>query len=174
MPTPGQLTFAVPRRSPPPRHLADLVLADRRTVVVEHGHQPFRADQLSRHYFGRHVSASEAMTDLPAAARDALAMALLPPLVTPVRHLETDGGTTRKTLWRLFDGALVESVLMRYAGKAGAEGRRRDRVTLCVSSQAGCGMSCPFCATGQAGGWRSRSPCRCTPPTTRCGTSWCP
>jgi 23S rRNA (adenine2503-C2)-methyltransferase len=124
MPTPGQLTFAVPRRSTPPRHLADLVLADRRTVVAEHGHQPFRADQLSRHYFGRHVSASEAMTDLPAAARDALAMALLPPLVTPVRHLETDGGTTRKTLWR---------------------------VTLCVSSQAGCGMNCPFCATGQAG-----------------------
>jgi 23S rRNA (adenine2503-C2)-methyltransferase len=157
MPTPGQLTFAVPRRSTPPRHLADLVLADRRTVVAEHGHQPFRADQLSRHSFGRHVSASEAMTDLPAAARDALAMALLPPLVTPVRHLETDGGTTRKTLWRLFDGALVESVLMRYAGKAGAEGRRRDRVTLCVSSQAGCGMNCPFCATGQAGLTRNMS-----------------
>ena len=50
MPTPGQLTFAVLRRSTPPRHLADRVLADRRTVVAEHGHQPFRADQLSRHY----------------------------------------------------------------------------------------------------------------------------
>jgi 23S rRNA (adenine2503-C2)-methyltransferase len=97
------------------------------------------------------------MTDLPAAARDALATALLPPLVMPVRHLETDGGTTRKTLWRLFDGALVESVLMRYAGKAGAGGRRRERVTLCVSSQAGCGMNCPFCATGQAGLTRNMS-----------------
>ncbi len=58
-----------------------------------------------------------------------------------VRHLSTDEGTTRKTLWRLFDGTLVESVLMRYP----------DRVTMCISSQAGCGMNCPFCATGQAG-----------------------
>jgi 23S rRNA (adenine2503-C2)-methyltransferase len=58
-----------------------------------------------------------------------------------VRHLEADAGATRKTLWRLFDGALVESVLMRYP----------DRTTVCVSSQAGCGMNCPFCATGQAG-----------------------
>ncbi len=53
----------------------------------------------------------------------------------------TDQDTTRKTLWRLFDGTLVESVLMRYP----------DRVTMCISSQAGCGMNCPFCATGQAG-----------------------
>ena len=54
---------------------------------------------------------------------------------------------TRKTLWRAFDGALVESVLMRYP----------DRVTMCVSSQAGCGMACPFCATGQAGLTRNLS-----------------
>ncbi len=86
------------------------------------------------------------MTDLPAAAREKLS-ALLPPLLTPVKELTTDGGTTRKTLWRLFDGALVESVLMRYP----------DRVTMCVSSQAGCGMNCPFCATGQAGLTRNMS-----------------
>ena len=61
--------------------------------------------------------------------------------MTVVRHLSTDQETTRKTLWRLFDGTLVESVLMRYP----------DRVTMCISSQAGCGMNCPFCATGQAG-----------------------
>src|SRR5690606_8430838 len=53
-------------------------------------------------------------------------------------------------LWRLFDGALVESVLMRYDGA-------RPRVTLCVSSQAGCGMNCPFCATGQQGLTRNMS-----------------
>jgi 23S rRNA (adenine2503-C2)-methyltransferase len=58
-----------------------------------------------------------------------------------------DDGATVKTLWRLFDGALVESVLMRYPG----------RVTMCVSSQAGCGMNCPFCATGQAGLTRNMS-----------------
>src|SRR5687768_6374047 len=87
------------------------------------------------------------MTDLPAAQRDELVAALLPPLMTPLRTLEADKGATRKTLWRLFDGALVESVLMRYPG----------RVTMCVSSQAGCGMNCPFCATGQAGLTRNMS-----------------
>ena len=87
------------------------------------------------------------MTDLPAAHRDELVAAMLPPLLDPVRTLEADRGTTRKTLWRLFDGALVESVLMRYP----------DRVTMCVSSQAGCGMACPFCATGQGGLQRNMS-----------------
>ncbi len=52
-----------------------------------------------------------------------------------------------KFLWRCFDGALIESVLMRYPG----------RITLCISSQAGCGMNCPFCATGQAGLTRNLS-----------------
>src|SRR6201990_1840207 len=56
-------------------------------------------------------------------------------------------GPTRKTLWRLHDGALVESVLMGYP----------KRVTACVSSQAGCGMACPFCATGQGGLTRNLS-----------------
>ena len=87
------------------------------------------------------------MTDLPAAEREQLVGALLPALMTPLRTLEADKGTTRKTLWKLFDGALVESVLMRYPG----------RVTMCVSSQAGCGMACPFCATGQGGLQRNMS-----------------
>src|SRR6202000_1894282 len=65
----------------------------------------------------------------------------LPQLMSVVRHVSCDDDTTRKTLWKAFDGTLIESVLMRYP----------DRVTMCVSSQAGCGMNCPFCATGQAG-----------------------
>jgi 23S rRNA (adenine2503-C2)-methyltransferase len=87
------------------------------------------------------------MTDVPAAARARLAGDLLPTLLTPVRELTCDGGRTIKTLWRLHDGSLVESVLMGYP----------DRVTVCVSSQAGCGMGCPFCATGQAGLTRNLS-----------------
>jgi 23S rRNA (adenine2503-C2)-methyltransferase len=87
------------------------------------------------------------MSDLPRASRDPLTRALLPRLLTAERELSCDAGTTRKTLWRAFDGALVESVLMRYP----------DRVTMCVSSQAGCGMACPFCATGQAGLTRNLS-----------------
>ena len=134
-------------RGRPPRHLADLPLAERRAVVAGLGQPPFRASQLSRHFFGRYTDRPEEMSDLPLAARDPLAQALLPRLLTPERELACDGGTTRKTLWRTFDGALVESVLMRYP----------DRVTMCVSSQAGCGMACPFCATGQAGLTRNLS-----------------
>jgi 23S rRNA (adenine2503-C2)-methyltransferase len=142
------LVFEAPRgRGKPPRHLADLTPAERVTLVEELGLPRFRARQLGTHYFGRLVDDPAEMTDLPAAQRDQLVAGLLPPLLTPVRTLEADRGTTRKTLWRLFDGALVESVLMRY----------RDRVTMCVSSQAGCGMACPFCATGQGGLQRNMS-----------------
>jgi 23S rRNA (adenine2503-C2)-methyltransferase len=135
------------RASMPPRHLADLDPAARRAAVAELGEREFRAGQLSTHYFGRLVRDPERMTDIPAAARDRLAGALLPDLLTPVRELTCDDGRTRKTLWRLHDGSLVESVLMGYP----------DRVTVCVSSQAGCGMACPFCATGQAGLTRNLS-----------------
>jgi 23S rRNA (adenine2503-C2)-methyltransferase len=141
------LVFEPPRRGKPPRHLADLDLAGRREAVVALGLPAYRAEQLSRHYFARLTDDPADMTDLPADVRASLAAALLPPLMTPVRAQECDAGTTRKTLWRLFDGALVESVLMRYP----------DRITMCVSSQAGCGMACPFCATGQAGLTRNLS-----------------
>jgi len=145
--TPGARRAAPVRGVQPPRHLADLDPAARRSAVAELGEREFRAGQLSTHYFGRLVRDPAAMTDLPAASRDRIAAALLPPLLTPVRELACDGGATRKTLWRLHDGAMVESVLMGYP----------DRVTVCISSQAGCGMACPFCATGQAGLTRNLS-----------------
>jgi 23S rRNA (adenine2503-C2)-methyltransferase len=135
------------RAAMPPRHLADLDSAGRRAAVAELGEREFRAGQMSAHYFGRLVRDPAAMTDLPAASRDRLSAAMLPRLLTPVRELTCDDGATRKTLWRLHDGSLVESVLMGYP----------DRVTVCISSQAGCGMACPFCATGQAGLTRNLS-----------------
>jgi 23S rRNA (adenine2503-C2)-methyltransferase len=142
------LVFDEPRgRRKPPRHLADLSAAERKELVASLGLPGFRAKQLSTHYFARLVDDPEQMTDLPAADRAAMVASLLPELMTPLRTLEADRGTTRKTLWKLFDGALVESVLMRYP----------DRVTMCVSSQAGCGMACPFCATGQGGLQRNMS-----------------
>ncbi len=142
------LVFDEPRRaSKPPRHLADMTEQERREAVEKAGLPAYRASQVSAHYFARLEDDPEQMTDLPAALRSPLAAALLPRLLSPVHTLEADGGTTRKTLWRLHDGALVESVLMRYPG----------RVTVCVSSQAGCGMACPFCATGQGGLQRNMS-----------------
>jgi 23S rRNA (adenine2503-C2)-methyltransferase len=146
-PSPGRLTFTAPRRAKPPRHLADLDPAQRADVVRELGLPAFRARQLATHYFERLVDDPATMTDLPASGRAELVDSLLPRLLTPVNQRTADSGATVKTLWRLFDGALVESVLMRYPG----------RVTMCVSSQAGCGMNCPFCATGQAGLTRNMS-----------------
>jgi 23S rRNA (adenine2503-C2)-methyltransferase len=142
-----QVSSRRPGGDRPLRHLADLDAAGRRAAVRDLGQPPYRADQLSRHYFGRLTDAPAEMTDLPADARDALAKALLPRLLTAERQLTCDGGTTQKTAWRAADGAYLESVLMRYPG----------RVTMCVSSQAGCGMACPFCATGQAGLTRNLS-----------------
>jgi 23S rRNA (adenine2503-C2)-methyltransferase len=142
------LVFDEPRgRKRPPRHLADLSLAERRAAMEAAGLPAFRATQVSKHYFDRLVTDPAQMTDLPAAVREALVHELMPELLSPVHSLDCDEGTTVKTLWRLFDGALVESVLMRYPGRA----------TMCVSSQAGCGMACPFCATGQGGLQRNMS-----------------
>ncbi|WP_371151991.1 23S rRNA (adenine(2503)-C(2))-methyltransferase RlmN [Buchananella felis] len=142
-----QLSFSVPRRGKAPSHLADLSLAERKSALKEAGLPAFRADQISRHYFGHLTAAASDMTDLPAASREALVGELLPQLVSPVRVLTADKGATLKHLWSLHDGVRVESVLMGY----------RDRTTLCVSSQAGCGMACPFCATGQMGLTRNLS-----------------
>ena len=141
------LQFKSPRVSQPPVHLADLTLTERQERLKELGHQGFRAKQLSTHYFSHYTTDPADMSDLPKAGREELVGAMFPPLLTEVKRLTTDNGDTIKFLWRLFDGALVESVLMRYPG----------RVTLCVSSQAGCGMNCPFCATGQAGLTRNMS-----------------
>jgi 23S rRNA (adenine2503-C2)-methyltransferase len=143
--------MAPPRRAKPPRHLADLTLAERMAVAAELGEKPFRGRQLSVHYFERLAAIDQTsahqLTDLPATSRQRLVEVLLPRLIHPVRELVCDDGATVKTVWRLFDGALVESVLMRYP----------DRATVCISSQAGCGMNCPFCATGQAGLTRNLS-----------------
>ena len=91
---------------------------------------------------GLHVRAQRPgeLTELPATLRSALEAAL-PPALHELSRQSADDGQTTKWLWALSDGAQVETVLMRYP----------DRVTVCVSTQAGCAMACQFCATGQAG-----------------------
>ena len=136
-----QINLLAPKRGMPPKHFADLNKEERIDALKELGLPKFRADQIARHYYGKFEADPLTMTDLPEAQRQAVKDALFPTLLTPVRKVETDNGDTTKTLWRLHDGILLESVLMRYP----------DRATLCISSQAGCGMACPFCATGQGG-----------------------
>ncbi len=109
---------------------------------------------------------------LPAALRDELDAAFRFDTVGDTEVRLADGGLTEKALHRLADGALVESVLMHYP----AAGRQRERHTLCISSQAGCAVGCPFCATGELGFTRDlddrrdrrpgpRTPPAASPPT---------
>lgn len=80
------------------------------------------------------------LTNLPRDLRSRLDTEL-PSALEPSIESRSDDGQTTKVLWRLGDGAEVETVLMHYP----------DRTTVCVSTQAGCAMACSFCATGQAG-----------------------
>src|SRR6201998_1612036 len=141
------LVFSAPPRAMPPRHFADLDEAGRVDAVTQVGLPAFRAKQLAHQYYARLTADPREMTDLPAAVRETVADAMFPPLLTSVREVECDAGETRKTLWRGLDGTTFESVLMRYP----------QRNTVCISSQAGCGMACPFCATGQGGLTRNLS-----------------
>ena len=108
-------------------------------AVILDGEPAYRARQV---WDGLHVRVRrpEEMTELPAALRTTLAAAL-PPALHEVSRQSADDGETTKWLWALGDGAQVETVLMHYP----------DRVTVCVSTQAGCAMACQFCATGQSG-----------------------
>ena len=106
------------------------------------GEPRYRVDQVWHGLHGRGLDPEE-MTDLPKPLRARLAE-MLPPALVLLAESESDGGDTVKSLWSLNGsqtGGRIETVLMRY----------RDRVTVCISSQAGCGMGCVFCATGQAG-----------------------
>lgn len=103
------------------------------------GEPGFRVDQLWRGLWREDRYPSE-VTTLPRALRDRLTDEF-PSTLTPINEVVSDGGATTKWVFALGDGATIETVLMAYD----------DRVTVCVSSQAGCAMGCSFCATGQAG-----------------------
>jgi 23S rRNA (adenine2503-C2)-methyltransferase len=108
-------------------------------VELLNGEPAYRVGQVWDSLHTR-VQRPEEMTELPGALRESLAAAL-PAALTEVSRQSADEGQTTKWLWSLHDGAQVETVLMHYP----------DRVTVCVSTQAGCAMACQFCATGQAG-----------------------
>jgi 23S rRNA (adenine2503-C2)-methyltransferase len=137
-----KLVFDEPKqRVKPPKHFADLDPEGRRALAVELGIPAFRANQAAVHFFSHYNDETQSWSDIPKELRSVMAEKFTPKLITLVRSVSADGGRTRKDLWKLHDGVLVESVLMRYS----------DRTTVCISSQAGCGMNCPFCATGQGG-----------------------
>jgi 23S rRNA (adenine2503-C2)-methyltransferase len=110
-----------------------------------HDQPGYRLDQVWEGLHRRALAPAD-ISNLPSALRERLESEL-PPALSPVTESTSDGGDTVKFLWRLRDGATVETVLMHYP----AHGDTAARTTVCVSSQAGCAMACSFCATGQAG-----------------------
>ncbi len=137
-----KLVFDEPvQKKKAPRHLADMTPEERREVAKEMGLPAFRGTQVATHYFTHLSDNPDEWTDIPQDLRATIAEKFTPKLIELVTTRTTDNGMTRKDLWKLHDGVLVESVLMLYP----------DRATVCISSQAGCGMNCPFCATGQGG-----------------------
>lgn len=135
-----------------PQHWYDLAAQERLELITELGLPRFRAKQISHQLFQNCELNPVAWTDFPKALRLLLSEKVAPQLITKLREISCDENTTTKFLWQLHDGILIESVLMRY-GIPGIplSGSGRTRATLCISSQAGCGMGCPFCATGQGG-----------------------
>ena len=97
------------------------------------------ADQISRRYFGRDQADPASWSELAGPLAEQIAGEWFPELLEPVTDVSCDDGDTVKTVWRLTGGGPGRSVVMAYP----------RRVTACVSSQAGCGIGCPFCATGQ-------------------------
>jgi 23S rRNA (adenine2503-C2)-methyltransferase len=98
----------------------------------------YRAKQVWT-WLGRGVASFDEMRDIPKLLRAELDESFRVSSLKPVAVSQADRGLTTKTLYELDGGHSVESVVMRYA----------DRTTLCISSQAGCPIGCPFCATGK-------------------------
>jgi 23S rRNA (adenine2503-C2)-methyltransferase len=120
----------------------------------ERGEAAFRARQLADHVWSGRAASFEDVHTLPGGLRDGLAQAYRFDTLVRSERRSADAGLTDKALHTLDDGRVIESVLMRYP----ARGSRRERATLCISSQAGCAVGCPFCATGELGLWRDLAP----------------
>jgi 23S rRNA (adenine2503-C2)-methyltransferase len=122
-------------------HIYDLALPELEHLLSTWGQPTFRARQIYRQSYVNLATNPTSMTDLPLALRERLAAQIAWNRLELVRVQTDDEGRTRKAVFRMPDGELIESVLMVYP----------DRATVCVSTQAGCAMGCVFCATGRLG-----------------------
>ncbi len=126
-------------------NILDLTLAELKNALASMGEPQYRAAQIHQWLFSHRAGDFEAMSTLGVALRRKLAEAFVIQTPVTVSHQECTeeacGNPTEKLLLKLYDGELVETVLIRAAG----------RLTACVSSQAGCAFGCAFCATGKTG-----------------------
>jgi len=134
--------------------LLDLSFPELQARLDTWGLPRYRADQIWGWLYQRKASEISQMSNLPQALRNQLSENFNDPHPKPVIHLHSKDGLTQKVLFELADGARIEAVQMKYRGNA----KRRSRITLCISSQAGCALGCTFCATGQGGFQRHLTP----------------
>lgn len=123
-------------------------------MMAARGAAPFRVAQLRRATWQPFVAGLDDIRQFPPALRGALAIDLQFSTATVASETETDSGLTVKLLVRLADGQTIETVAM----ETPARQRSRRRTTVCVSTQVGCAVGCPFCATGRMGLRRSCTP----------------
>ncbi len=122
-------------------YLFDLTLNQLEQAMAKWGQPAYRAGQVWAWLYQKLAGSFDEMSDLPKPLRAQLKEAFVYSWLSPVAQQASFDGRTQKLLFQLPDGAQIESVLMEY----------EKRRTVCISTQAGCGMSCTFCATGQGG-----------------------
>jgi 23S rRNA (adenine2503-C2)-methyltransferase len=117
------------------------------STMIEMGEKKFRADQLWRSIYHDTAESFDEMSTLSKPFRKTLSEKYSISTLDQAMFLTSADGSTSKALYKLHDGELIETVLMRYE----TDGHRRNRKTACISTQAGCALGCTFCATGQQG-----------------------
>ena len=137
------------------RDIKSVTRSELAALFQDRGQPDYRLDQLLNWLYRRRVTSWAAMSNLPKALREALVKEFSLESLELVRK-QGSGDTTEKFLWRLADGALIESVLI--PANPALFGEAADRHTLCVSTQVGCAYGCQFCASGLDGWKRNLHP----------------
>jgi 23S rRNA (adenine2503-C2)-methyltransferase len=141
-------------------YLTDLDIEEVKKLVVSLGAPAYRAQQLLGWVYRKLAVSWDEMTDLPLSFRQKLAAAAILHTLTPLHEVKAKDGTI-KVLFNLQDGKTVETAFMKFVASASGEPVRKtgsNRYTICVSTQVGCPIGCPFCATGQQGFERNLTP----------------
>jgi 23S rRNA (adenine2503-C2)-methyltransferase len=127
--------------------ISGIPAADLSRWLSDRGQPAYRSRQIADHVWSTAAQSSDQLSTIPLRLRADLDAAFRVSTLASTELTPADNGLTQKALHRLDDGQMIESVLMRYP----ARGWRRARATVCISSQAGCAVGCPFCATGELG-----------------------
>jgi 23S rRNA (adenine2503-C2)-methyltransferase len=128
--------------------IQSLLLEEIAADLATHNERPYRAKQIVDWIYEKRVTSFDAMSDLPQELRKRLGETFAFGQLETVRVLGSED-TTRKFLFRLADGNLIESVLI--PASPSLYGETSDRRTICVSTQVGCAYGCKFCASGLDG-----------------------